>query len=55
MLYEGLVRLEEDGSLSLGLVESVKVSKNKTRYTLNLKKTYWSDGSFITSDDIVNC
>jgi len=53
MLYEGLVRLEHDGSLSLGLVESIKVSKNKTRYTLYLKKAYWSDGSLITADDIV--
>jgi oligopeptide transport system substrate-binding protein len=53
MLYEGLLRLEEDGSLSLGLVESIKISKNKTRYTLHLKTCYWSDGSLITAEDIV--
>ena len=55
MLYEGLVRLEQDGSLSLALVDSIKVSKNKTRYTLFLKQAYWSDGSLITAEDIVAC
>lgn len=51
MLFDGLVHLEPDGTCSLSLAESIKISKKKTRYTFRLKKAYWSDGRLITAKD----
>lgn len=51
MLYEGLTHLEPDGSISLGLAESIEVSKNNTKYTFHLKDVCWSNGKPITAHD----
>jgi len=52
MLYEGLVHLEPDGSVSLGLAQSIDISTNLTRYTIHLKNALWSNGEPITAYDI---
>jgi len=51
LLYEGLTHLEADGSISLSLAESIKISKNHTKYTFHLKEAKWSNGEPITSYD----
>lgn len=52
MLYEGLTHLEPDGTVSLGLAESIDISKNHTKYTIRLKDALWSNGTPITAYDI---
>ncbi len=51
MLYEGLMRLEPDGSLSFGIAKSVHISKNRLIYTFRLKKSFWSSGAPLTAHD----
>ena len=51
MLFEGLVYLEKDGSLSLAIAKSINISKNKLRYTFEIKNLFWSSGDPITSYD----
>jgi oligopeptide transport system substrate-binding protein len=52
MIYEGITHLEPDGSVSLGLAQSIDISKNYTRYTIHLRDAYWSNGAPITAYDI---
>lgn len=49
MLYEGLTRLEPDGTISLALAKKVKVSKDRKKYTFSLRPSMWSDGSPLTA------
>jgi len=52
MLYEGLTRLEPDGTLSMAVAEQVDISKDKKSYTFHLKKKcMWSDGTALTAHD----
>ncbi|MCB1106687.1 MAG: peptide ABC transporter substrate-binding protein [Chlamydiia bacterium] len=49
MLYEGLTRLEPDGSISFALAERVKISKDKKKYLFYLRESMWSDGTPLTA------
>ncbi|QVL56809.1 MAG: peptide ABC transporter substrate-binding protein [Simkaniaceae bacterium] len=49
MLYEGLTRLEPDGTVSPALAERVKISKDRKKYIFFLRKSMWSDGSPVTA------
>ncbi|MEM8727927.1 MAG: peptide ABC transporter substrate-binding protein [Chlamydiota bacterium] len=49
MLYEGLTRLETDGTVSPALAERIKISKDRKTYLFFLRKSLWSDGSSLTA------
>jgi len=49
MLYEGLTRLEPDGTVIPALAERIKISKNRKKYLFFLRKSMWSDGSPLTA------
>ncbi|MCB1109625.1 MAG: hypothetical protein KDK64_01470, partial [Chlamydiia bacterium] len=49
MLYEGLTRLEADGTISYALAEKVKISRDQKKYLFILKPAMWSDGSPLTA------
>jgi len=51
MLYEGLTRLESDGTVSMALAESVKISQDRKTYVFHLRKSMWSDGTPLTAHD----
>lgn len=51
MMYEGLTRLEPDGSLSFALADSIEISKDRKTYTFYLRESHWSDGSPLTAHD----
>jgi oligopeptide transport system substrate-binding protein len=51
MLYEGLTRLQPDGTVDLSLAESVQISPDSCTYTFRLKKALWTDGEPITAHD----
>jgi len=49
MVYEGLTRLEPDGTISLGLAKDITISNDKKTYLFHLKDVMWSDGSPLTA------
>lgn len=51
MLFEGLTRLNQDGTTTLCLAKSYALSKDKMTYTFHLKKSCFSDGSPLTAYD----
>lgn len=53
MLYEGLMRVDQNGELQPGLAESYSVSEDGQRYLFALRKAYWSNGDPITAEDFV--
>ncbi len=53
-LYEGLLKMDEDGNPVSAAAEKYKVSKNGLTYTFYLKKGLkWSDGSELKASDFV--
>lgn len=54
MLFEGLTRLNPDGTVSLAQAESVDLSEDRMTYTFHLRETWWSDGSKVTAQDFEN-
>lgn len=51
MLYEGLTRLEPDGTVSLALAERIKISEDRMTYHFYLRDSKWSDGTPLTAYD----
>lgn len=53
LLFEGLVRLNENNIVENALAEDIVMSSDKKKYTFVLKKTFWSNGDVLTSDDFI--
>ena len=54
LIYSGLMRISNDGSLEPDLAEKYTVSPDGRRYTFTLKKdSLWHDGKPVTADDVV--
>lgn len=51
ILFEGLMRLNPDGSLTPAQAKSVSISDDRLTYTFSLKETFWSDGSPVVAKD----
>lgn len=51
MLFEGLTRLNPDGTVTPAQAKSIDISNDRMTYTFHLRGTYWSDGSMVTAKD----
>ena len=52
-VYEGLLRVEEDGQIVPGLAESYEVSDDGLRYAFTIRDAQFHDGSALSSADVV--
>lgn len=53
-IFEGLTRVQEDGSIGLGVAESYQVSADQLTYTFTLREgLHWSNGYSCTANDFV--
>ncbi len=53
LMFEGLMRLDNDGELEPGVAESVEISPNRTTYTFHLRDSHWSNGDPVTAEDFM--
>jgi oligopeptide transport system substrate-binding protein len=51
LLFEGLVRLNPDMSVSPAQAESYEISPDGMVYTFHLRDAFWSDGTQVTASD----
>lgn len=51
MLYEGLMRLNEEGMPTLAMAEDVNISEDQKTYTFKIRKSSWSNGTPVTAAD----
>lgn len=51
MLFEGLVRLNEDDTITLAQAKSYELSSDYKTYTFYLRDSLWSDGTPVTAYD----
>ncbi|WP_108624282.1 peptide ABC transporter substrate-binding protein [Candidatus Similichlamydia epinepheli] len=52
-LYEGLFRIGEKGVLLPALAKKTSISKDGLNYEIELRPSYWSDGTPLTAHDFV--
>lgn len=53
MLFEGLVRMDQNEKIELALAEGVTISPDHKTYTFHLKESNWSNGDPVTAFDFV--
>jgi oligopeptide transport system substrate-binding protein len=53
MLFEGLVRIDQNEKAALALAQSVDISSDLKKYTFHLKSSLWSNGTQVTAFDFV--
>ncbi len=51
IMFEGLMRLNPDGTLTPAQAKSVSISDDRKVYTFVLKDTFWTDGTPVTAGD----
>ncbi len=51
MMFEGLMRLNPNGTLTPAQARSVEISDDRLTYTFHLRGAHWSDGSLVTAQD----
>lgn len=51
MLYEGLMRLREDGKPACAIAQSYAISSDSRTYTFELRDCFWSNGAKIVAQD----
>ncbi len=51
MLFEGLMRTSKTGELEMALASDVEISETGTQYLFHLRKSFWSNGEPVTSND----
>ncbi len=51
MLFEGLVRLNSDMTISPAQAQAYEVAEDGRVYTFHLDNTFWSDGTPVTAED----
>jgi len=51
MMFEGLTRTSHSGELELALAHNVEISDDSTQFVFHLRKSFWSNGDPVTSDD----
>lgn len=57
LMYEPLFTLTANGKVEKALVKNYKIfrddNSNEYKMTITLKKTFWSDGTYVSADDVV--
>lgn len=54
LIFNGLLKINNEGSLETDLAESYEISPDKKIYTFKLKENVvWHDGSHFTADDVI--
>ena len=57
LIFEGLMEIDEKGSLEKALMKDYTISENEktgvTEMDITINETYWSDGSLVQTNDII--
>lgn len=51
LLFEGLTRFNQSGSIEYAVAKSISVSPCGKHYTFRLRRSFWNDGSLVTAYD----
>lgn len=51
LLFEGLTRFNQDGTVENGVAESIEISPNLKQYVFKLRHSFWNDGSLVSAYD----
>ena len=54
MLFEGLTRVSLQGKVELALAKEMEISADGLTYIFHLRKSNWSSGALLTSNDFVS-
>lgn len=53
LLFRSLIKANGKGDYDFDLVEKITFNSSTKEYLLKIKDSYWSDGSLISSDDVI--